>query len=314
MMLHRFPALLSLTALALSGCHVFDDGAIDQTCNELPNCGGSTYDTGLDTANDANDIGFAIASFDEDASELQIEYIEGGEVVYSVASEVNQAPGFQIGEALEYDVAGGIFYFALTGMDIVSWPVEDSTGKSAQMYSLANPIMSLESDGDYLYADINNVLKRVNFETAQFEILSNVFESIDGLFADHNDSVYVVDRETISVSRLDSESGEIETVASGFDDGTRLKSAFIGYNDELYTCSSAGAIYSVANLADGNQVPSSYSDDIGSSEVAFCAYDPATTGYVLATQEAIYRLNRDGSLETIATPPIGSFVAIDFVY
>jgi hypothetical protein len=57
-----------------------------------------------------------------------------------------------------------------------------------------------------------------------------------------------------------------------------------------------------------------YSEELADISVGLCAYDPTTSTYVLATQEAIYSLGLDGSVETIATPPLDEFLMIDFVY
>ena len=306
------PSSLPLSLLAfglLPACHVFDGGEIDVTCDEIPSCLDVSDDT---SASATGSFGFAVASGLEDYSQYSLQYYQDGELVHDLegtASGVEENGGF--GEALEYVSDPPSFYFSLTSTDIIQVTASDF---SVEEFTVSTDMRALESDGEQFYAIMGDAIRRVDLANADFETFTVSTDSIDGLFSDADGGVYVLDRQTPSVLALDSEAQSAETLASGFDDGTRVVSAFIGHDDALYSCSSAGAIYRVSDLEAGDLVPLVYSEELEGASVGLCAYDPTTTTYVLATQQAIYSLGLDGSVETLATPPMDEFLMIDFVH
>jgi len=310
------PISLPLCLMAfglLPACHVFDNGEITKTCDELPSCGDDSDDTGSSAS---GSFGFALASGLEDYSQYALQYYQDGELVHDFEADVNLDEAEDFGEGLEYVSDPATFYFTLTSTKVVEVTV---SSLEVEMFSLSTDMRALESDGELFYAimvgdDGDSVIRRVDLENEDFDTYAVSTDSIDGLFSDADGVVYVLDRETPSVLTLDSDSQSADIVASGFDDGTRVVSAFIGPEDELYSCSSVGAVYRVSDLEAGDLVPLVYSEELADISVGLCAYDPTTSTYVLATQEAIYSLGLDGSVETIATPPLDEFLMIDFVY
>ena|GEM_PF-2742118 len=309
-------SLAVLGAGFLPACHVFDDGEISATCDELPGCLEVPVDTGdSGTSVVSAGFGFAVASVDDDGVNYALEYYQGGELIHSLTGLENPSDeGF--GEGLEYNSETETFFFTVTPTQL--YEVSAKTLEVMGYDSTEMEMTALESDGSDIWAILKGSFQqnigRIDFSTKTFDKFSVDTSSLDTLFSDGDGGLYLLDRTDVSVFSIDAAAESIEQVISGFDDGSRVVSAFFGPEDSLYSCSSAGAIYQVSDLESGSLVPVVYSEELAGETVGACAYDASTSSYVVVTQAAVYRLGPDGSLEELATPALDSFAAVDFVF
>jgi hypothetical protein len=304
---HPFPIVALFLGLS-PACHVFDNGEIPKTCDELTGCGSSTEETGLEAV---GTFGFAVASYDEDNSVLALEYFEDDAVVLSAEIELETAPS----SGLEFNANAETFYFTSSSGDVQSVTAD---GDQSDVFSSTLDITALEASGDYIYALVSGSVYQVpkGGDGGEGMIINGDFGEGYGLFASPNGEVYALgyDGEASSVLAIDAEAGTASKTIESFDDGLRSVGAFVGHQDEIYSCSRAGAIYNVSDLRDGDTVPAAFASELLESNAAACGYDATTASYIIGSEDAIYRLERDGTVQEISAPPAGQYIAIDYVF
>ena len=302
---------LSIAALIfglMPACHVFDNGEISTTCDEMDGCGSASGETGIETG---GFFGFAVASYDEDNGVLALEYFEDDAVVVSAEVELESEPS----SGLEYNANAETFYFTSDSGTVQSVTGDGDIG---DVFSSTLEITALEAIGDYILSIVSGSLFQVPKGSAGDDgtVIDGDFGELYGLFVGSNEDVYALDYDGShsSVFTVDSEAGTAEKTVSGFDDGLRSVGAFVGHQGEIYSCSRAGAIYNVNDLSDGNAVPVAFADDLLDSDAGACGYDATTGSYIIGSSNAIYRLERDGTVQEISAPPSGQYIAIDYVF
>ncbi len=303
--------ILTYAALfgALSACHVFDSGEISVSCDEMDNCDPSPADTATPN-NKGQLLGFALAAYDATSGLLTLEYVEDDTIVVSKTVTVKTTPG----SGLEYAPATASFYFS-TSTGLIQHASE--AGDVTTIFSSENAVNALESKDSDLYAAIGGVIHKVPEDTLEDTlVIDGDFNDISDLFTGPNNDLYVLDHdgESASIWTIDTESSTASRSFSGLDGGDRTVGAFVGREDVIYTCSNAGGIYIADELAKGNLIPTAFPSQLFDSATTSCGYDAATGSYIIGTEDAIYRLHRDGSSETISTPATGLYISIDYVF
>jgi len=303
--------ILTYAALfgALSGCHVFDGGEISVSCDELDNCDPSPADTGL-ANNEGQIFGFALAAYDATNGLLTLEYLEDDTIVVSKTVNVTTTPG----GGLEYAPTASGFYFS-TSTGLIQHV--SNAGDVTTIFSTENEVTAIESKDSELYAAIGGVIHKIPEDTLEDTlVIDGDFNDISDLFTGPNNDLYALDYdgESASIWTINADNSTALQSFSGLDDGARTVSAFVGREDVIYTCSNAGGVYIADELAKGNLIPAAFPSQLFDSATTSCGYDAMTGSYIIGTEDTIYRLHRDGSSETIATPASGLYISIDYVF
>jgi len=307
---HRSFPIVALVLGLSPACHVLDNGEISRTCDEMDGCGSSTEETGLEVEVEvAGSFGFAVASYNEDDGVLALEYFEDDVVVVSAEVDLETAPS----SGLEYNANAETFYFTASSGAVQSVTGE---GDSSSIFTSTLDITALEASGEFIYAIVSGGVYQVPKGGGDGTIVDGDFGEVYGLFTGPNEEVYALENGGLfsSVWTIDGDAGTADATFESFDDGLRSVSAFVGHQDEIYSCSRAGAIYNVSDLIDGGAVPVAFTSELLDSNAATCGYDATTSSYIIGSEDAIYRLERDGTVQELSAPPAGQYIAIDYVF
>lgn len=96
----------------------------------------------------------------------------------------------------------------------------------------------------------------------------------------------------------------VDHLATDFDGVTsRGRNLFLGPGEEPWACSRVGAMYRIADLAEGRTVPGAWLD-LGADDVTDCAYDPSDESWLAFSPSlGAWSLEADGTLEELVAPP-----------
>jgi hypothetical protein len=191
------------------------------------------------------------------------------------------------------------------------------------VYLLANGGYSV-SEPDYPYvADVAYIGPEAYVATgdnlhawnASTEATSTAFDAdLAGLLAvaaGPDGSVYASDTDGGSPDLYQWTLGSTPTrLYSDFDVSTaRARILFPGPRDLPYSCSTAGAIYNVADLADGSSAPVVFYAG-GLTDVSACAYDPGDETWLLfSASTGVVRMDAQGRGQVVMAPE-GSFTFV----
>jgi len=272
----------------LIGCHVFDSGVIDVTCDELPGC------EGIDTNQDTSiEVGFGIA----------VSHSDGEAWLASVYDSPDLSPSLQIsgtGDLLGpvaydgvdtlYVVSGGLLYAMKSNNDISSTPlgINDATS------------IALTDDKIFISNGIQLIIYDGSITT---ELDPEFFTSLmffdDLLYVVDNDSnngpdIYGVDPIELTL--------EFESVNFSSSAARSRAGSFIGPDGDVFMCSGTGAIYNLKDLESGANTPTVFvNEDI--SDAITCGWESTTNQYTVVTEtNGLYILEEDSDDISLDSP------------
>jgi hypothetical protein len=284
--------------LALGGCHLFEGLSIDCTA-ELP-CAKGVDDTGGDTGGPGPESGW-IVSQAADGYGRVVAYGPDGAVLkqWDDLLAVIDYPG---------DVsalAGSVFYNPGTGSGLVGYgstlAVLGSDGNTtvsllygaAEIYDVDGVAgKAWYSSGDAVYA---YPLDQATGHTISPAGLSKVYglavigENV--VFTDAADAPDLYVFSTTTDARV---SADYDIT----DNAGRAANVFGGPDGEIYSCSDAGAIYNVSQLATSTAYVAIVPDDL--HDVTDCGWDPGDGSWLVFSQSmGVYRITTDGTASVV---------------
>jgi len=308
--------VFSLTLLLLAGCHVFETATVDCTSDMPCAQGGDTAvdtgDSGVDTGDTGPEgtptVGWVTSMTGGGKSVVRVFDPATGEVTaeWSGFGDVSGAPF--------YDPESGIAILVAVGGIVQLLPDGTVGEKSEGPGSSAYDVTHL---GPYLLAAYQGGLAELS---ADFSYQNEVVPAgtlAEIRFAGGNASLaYYVDPSSggPDLWSLDT-AGNAQLLLPDYDTSlTRGTNVFVGPDDKPFACSSAGAIYDVGALNDGNTHPYAYFDD-GLSDVSDCAWDAGNKTFLLySATRGVLRVDLYGHGTYVFTPSAGYDYARVFWY
>lgn len=301
------------TLLPLLGCHVFSTAAIDCFAGQ-PCAGGG--DTDPDTAIDTGDSGDTADSADDTAVVIEP---SRSFLVSATGSRGERAYAFgPVGETLAIwkdfgGVSGPLAYDAASGLglmvgDGVLWWLyldqETPTGTDLGVQDVLD-VAVIGGMGWVATSDnVGWVDPAVGTPTLAY---ATSVDQVGAMAPKPGGGVYLTLIQGGVPSLYEwSGTGEPTLVTDAFDTtGARARILFVGPDDEPYTCSSAGGIYRVADLAAGTATPVVYYDG-GLTDVSDCGWDAGdATWLVFSPTAGAVRIDAQGRGEVVVSAPDG---------
>lgn len=302
-----------VSLLSLLGCHVFESISIECVAGMPCAGGGGGDDTdtgGVDTA---------------DSGETGDTAVESGPLVESSVGFVVAATATRGDRAYVYDaegallalfedfgtVAGPVAYDDATGegalvtTDGLVWLVEDQVPTPLPLTQEVSDL-ALADGFAWLATELDVVAMNADGET-RVAWSGDGAGTVGAIAAAPGGGVWITRIEG-GVPSLYAWSGDGSPtlVTAAFDTtGARARVLFAGPDDEPHTCSAAGGVYAVADLAAGNGTPAVYYDG-GLTDVAACGWDPGDETWLLFSPSAgALRVDAQGRATVAVSAPDG---------
>lgn len=294
-----------LPLLLLTGCHVFADGSIPCTRDELP-CNEADADADSDADTDTDTDADADTDTDADADPVL-------GAIY-VARTGSSHEMVVLDSALQ-EVASQSITVALNGP--IAWRPSDSTVLTAldeSLYTMSRGTLSFVGTLDDIVTDIAPGEQFFYIATPSslyrgssqgFELLNTGFIELDSLFwADAAQSLlYLVDRGGAgghpSLYSYTPGTGGFAEELAGYDTTrNRSEDGFLGPGEQPFVCSAAGGVFAIADIAAGTTVPERIATG-GLTDVFDCAYDPGTDEVMIfSASRGVLRVGAGGRTST----------------
>jgi len=320
---------LLLPLYGLAGCHLFQSATIDKTCTEIDGCGGppgldsdSGGDGGGGDGGDGGDTDTDTGGghdSDPPPGEPEVGAVFMSETTRGeVGLAVLQPDG---SERFDFPVAGDI-ELVVPGAPVAFHAARDilflaiapeaagDDGQVAEMRLYEEPLMpqrmapyqgelrSMARVDSAVWVAADRGL--IRYEKGAMSVhQEGVMVDPWGIFASEASSgLFVVDRNGGApvVYDYDPEADRLQSVIPQVDNNHgRVRAPFAGPGGAPWACSSAGGVYDLAVLADGDtnteRLPEPYFEDI-----VDCGYDPGTDEVIMFSQsEGVWRVAADGS-------------------
>lgn len=273
--------MTALVLWVLGGCHVFEDGSINVTCDELPACQ-TTVDTAEDTGMPLPELslGFGYAAVDEDSWTMTAHNGTLDVVFQRSGLGAFQGP-------FDYDPATGRGIVATADRLYVMGPDADSLTSHLMPTTLEPIDMARLSDGIILITEADIVFQETPAETPEIKAEGWLFEGRHIAVFTDGDDAYILnagkDGRGDLFSYTKGEQLEFKAFSLVEDAQQDLGGGgFIGAEGAISFCSNDGEIRHLSDLIDGNQEPSLLIPT--TDRVVRCAWDNEQQRY-LALQE-----------------------------
>jgi hypothetical protein len=274
---------LILFVSPLFGCALFEDGTINQSCDELGTCGG------------VSDGGVVYVEHDENSGKFRVSLRDG----FGTEIDTWSGQGSKIG-AIAYDPPSETVHLSVDNSIRVLQPGGTPKINDVAFFSQAVSVAggtAFANDSGVLFAtsdqsnfeplalpNLRSVLKTAStesgFETAVLTLLQHLPQAGPTL---------------VEVSATSS-GLNTEVAQAGFDNSTnRAHDAFL-MNGAYATCSESGATYLVDELQAGNKDPDRY-PQINLGDIVSCEHDSDTDEVVLFSRDnGIGWMNTSGQI------------------
>jgi hypothetical protein len=265
----------SLILSVLFGCTLFDDGTINQTCDDLGTCGG------------VSDGGIVYVEQDENAGRWKVSLLDGyGEEIDSWSGQGTKVGG------VAYDEQSQTVHLSVD----TSIRVLQSNG-TPKINNVLFSLQAISVGGSTAFGDESGILIATNDESIFNNLDFPNFQSILGSAslttgADTSDTdipllavLQHLPNAGPTISEVATSGNELVKILAvpGFDNSTnRAHDAFL-MKDAYATCSKTGATYLVGELKGGNKDPDRY-PQVNFGDIASCEYDAVTDEVVLFSE------------------------------
>ena len=297
----------SLSFLFLAGCHVFESALVectsDMPCAVPDDTAVDTADSGVDTADTGPtgtpSVGWVtsmagggnsvVRVFDPVTGEVAQEWTGFGE--YSGAAYYEPESQAAVLVAVNY---------------VIQLKADGNVGTIGE--GPASEAYDVTHLGPYMLAAYRGGLAELSADYSHNEDVLPAGSLAEIRFVGGNRNIaYYVDPTDGGPDLWSIDpSGLTKLVLQDYDTSlTRATNIFVGPDDKPFGCSTAGAIYDVGALADGNTHPYAYYDD-GLTDVADCAWDAGNKTFLLySPTRGVLRVDLYGHGTWVFAPSAG---------
>ena len=293
--------------LSLVGCHVFE--AVEIQCASDEACAQADTDTDTDADTDTD----TDADTDTDTGPLFAP--TRGWVLSGASSGGNRVVVMNpVGETVAAwtdlgDAAGPVGFDIASGDAVLAYAstlyhLDQAGGVSVATGSFPDTLDLTFVQGVAYMANGANVVAWDSASDSTDTAFASSLRGVSGVGASTTANVYITDTDGGSPDLYQWSSGaEPTTLYTDFDgNSARARIVFAGPADAPHTCSTAGAIYAVSGLAEGNSRPLAYYSG-GLTDVSACAYDPGDETWLLFSPTVgVIRLDAQSRSEIVFAP------------
>ena len=302
-----------MLTLLLTACHLFADGSIPCSADELPDCaqveGDADADTDADTDADADGDSDTDADSDADTDADADTDVGISEVAVALSAKGSSQWRFlAVNEDAEADLD-------LTGSgDILGAPMwvpsfqQGGVATDAELYLISDSGPELAAGlsfgiNDAAYVAADDAIY-VGSDTALWLYTFDGFERVDGSFErlthvmSDGLGLWLIDLGLDGKPTLYSytSAGGLSLEIEDYDSiEGRSEAAFVGADGDVWVCSQGGGTWAVADIAAGSTSPARLAQG-ALTDVVDCGYDPGTDEVLMiSASQGIFRVQADNT-------------------
>ena len=284
------------------GCHVFADGSISLTCDELSDCEADA-DTDADTNAD-----FTLSAGIARSLTVTESWLASAYDPPDFTAHIEKGGAGSTAGAVAYSAETDRLYVADNGALFVFGPGSDNVNTFE--LPVVEPVIDIEPIGQSLYLITEHWLLIQSGPAQELTLINDNGDDLGFASMTAEDTtLYIVSDANAAGPDLyafDTQTDLVETIATGFDNNSARVDGdiFFGTDGELMACSMAGAIYSIDEMLSGSTaaVRTYVSNTI--DDVLTCGQDPDSGRYLVASaSEGLYVIasGEDDLLLTLTT-------------